>query len=240
VKLTPEKAAWSGKTIKYIADNVSPSLAMRPNLILVHAGTNDMNSNGNISTEGNDPQSAADRLGELVDQMVTACPDATILVAMILNIIDTGSCSSYTAQETRLQQFQSLIPGIVSSRAAVGKHVLAVDFTKLPTSLVHSDDCIHPKNAGYKLMGDYWYDFLHQVPKAWINAPIGAGPKLPNTTEPLQVMARTVSGQKSSAARSSSSVMSGSTAVSGATFLNVSWMVLMLSWTVAAVGVTAK
>ncbi|CAM1510069.1 Fc.00g004040.m01.CDS01 [Cosmosporella sp. VM-42] len=55
-------AAWSGTTIQYIADHVGPSLKQRPNIVLVHAGTNDMNPSPKISTEGNNPKEAADRL----------------------------------------------------------------------------------------------------------------------------------------------------------------------------------
>lgn len=105
----------------------------------------------------------------LIDQMVTACPNATILVAMIINTCDP-------TQEPQTQQFQTLIPGVVAERASAGKHVLAVDFTTFPTTLLHQDDCIHPTNAGYQVFGDYWYDFVTQIPSAWINTPGGPDP----------------------------------------------------------------
>ncbi|KAH7303224.1 hypothetical protein B0I35DRAFT_498648 [Stachybotrys elegans] len=160
-------AAWSGRTIQYIADHVGPSLEQRPNVILLAAGTNDMNPNPDISTEGNDPVEAARRLGRLVDQMIEACPDATILVAMIINTCDPN-------QSPRTRQFQQLIPGVVASRRRNGHHVLAADFTSFRTSDLQ--DCIHPTNQGYRIMGDYWYSFLHQIPESWIEDPIGPDP----------------------------------------------------------------
>ncbi|KAK1526716.1 hypothetical protein CPAR01_13244 [Colletotrichum paranaense] len=163
-------AAWSGQTIQYISEHVSSSLEQRPNIILVHAGTNDMNPNLNIAKQGNDPSRAASRLGKLIDQIVDACPDAVVLVAMIIS-----TCEE--AQQVNTAQYQALIPGIVQSRRAIGKHVLAVDFTTFPTGSLR--DCIHPTNQGYRDFGDYWYDFISQIPSDWIRQPVGDDPDRP-------------------------------------------------------------
>nr|UMZ45332.1 hypothetical protein [Paramyrothecium sp.] len=166
------KAAWSGKTIKYISDNVDPALEQRPNIILLHAGTNDMNSNSGTSTEGNDPRAAADRLGKLIDKMTEACPDATILVAKII-----GTCIE--DREARTGLFQELIPGVVKSRRDAGHHVIAADFSKFSMK-DHMLDCVHPNNAGYNVMGDWWYSFIHQIPESWIKIPVGPDPGFEN------------------------------------------------------------
>ncbi|PNY28211.1 Uncharacterized protein TCAP_01865 [Tolypocladium capitatum] len=164
-------AGWPGKTIEYISDEIEPSLRQRPNMILLHAGTNDMNPNGAISTEGNDPHGAVARLGALIDQMIKACPDAVILVAMIIDTCEP-------AQWPATREFQSLIPDAVQRRLDDGHHVLAANFTSFPTSQLR--DCIHPTNQGYHLMGDYWSDFIAQVPRDWIQAPVGPNPDRPS------------------------------------------------------------
>ncbi|UKZ84585.1 uncharacterized protein TrAFT101_000491 [Trichoderma asperellum] len=161
-------AAWNGKTIQYMENNVGPSLEQRPNIILLHAGTNDMNPNSAISTEGHDPVAASQRLGYLIDKMINTCPDAVILVAMII-----GTCNADQAPQTGM--FQSLVPDVVMSRFQAGKHVLAVDFSTFALSNLR--DCIHPTNQGYQLLGDYWYDFITQIPHDWITEPIGDDPK---------------------------------------------------------------
>lgn len=143
------------------------SLEQRPNVILLAAGTNDMNENPAISKEGNDPAGAADRLGKLIDKMIKECPDATILVAMIINTCDPK-------HSLRTKEYQQLIPRVVRKRKDDGKHVLAVDFTTIETG--NLQDCVHPTNEGYKLMGHYWYDFIHQIPDKWIKKPVGPDP----------------------------------------------------------------
>jgi len=129
-----------------------------------------MNPDHGISTEGNDPVAAAARLGDLIDKMIVACPDATILVAKIINLCDTGDAG----QKSRTQKFQSLIPGIVRQRRNAGAHIQTVDFSPFTGSDLR--DCVHPTNAGYKKFGDYWYDFITQIPRGWITPPQGPDP----------------------------------------------------------------
>ncbi|RDA84962.1 hypothetical protein CP532_1754 [Ophiocordyceps camponoti-leonardi (nom. inval.)] len=158
-------AAWPGKTIKFMTDHIGPSLKQRPNLILLHAGTNDMNPDPNVSTEGNDPTEAVKRLGRLVDRMSDSCPDAVVLVAMIIN-------TCVPAQAPGTQEFQRQIPAMVRQRFEDGRRVLAVNMTSFPTDQLR--DCIHPTNDGYRLFGDYWSDVVTQVPEEWLQAPAEA------------------------------------------------------------------
>lgn len=146
---------------------MGPSLAQRPNIVLIHAGTNDMNSNNAISTEGNDPAAAAERLGLLIDEITEACPDAAVLVAMIIETSDP-------TQAHRTRQFDALIPGLVRQRREAGRRVLAVDFTSFSNKLLR--DGVHPTNEGYHVFGDYWYDFVTRIPVEWIQPPVGNDP----------------------------------------------------------------
>ncbi|KAJ3484388.1 hypothetical protein NLG97_g7062 [Lecanicillium saksenae] len=177
-------AAWSGQTIQFIAEHADEALSQHPNVILLMAGTNDMNVNPNISRQGNDPDKAAQRLGQLVDKIIKACPDAVVLVAVIL-----ATCNADQAPQTA--KFQKLIPKVVEARRSAGHRVLAVDFGSFGINLLR--DCIHPTNAGYGIMGDYWYDFLRQVPEGWIRPPLGADPGEADSTgiraTPLSVAA---------------------------------------------------
>ncbi|KAG6001012.1 hypothetical protein E4U21_004781, partial [Claviceps maximensis] len=147
---------------------MGPSLRQNPNVVLVHAGTNDMSPDRTISVDGNDPIEASKRLGHLIDKIILACPNAVVLVAMIIN-----TCHPHQSQATRL--FQESIPRIVQRRLEDGHHILAVDFTSFPTSELR--DCVHPTNEGYGILGDYWYDALVQVPREWIQPPSGRDPE---------------------------------------------------------------
>lgn len=128
-----------------------------------------MNPSHSISTEGNDPEEAVHRLGKLVELISHKNTDAVILVAMILNTCDPS-------QSPRTKEFQNLIPGMVEEQRKSSKgHIFAVDFTDISTDNLR-EDCIHPTNSGYRLMGDYWYDFITQIPSEWIGHPLGDDP----------------------------------------------------------------
>lgn len=162
-------AAWSGKTIQFMVDHSKASLAQRPNVVLVHGGTNDMKP-----TDAADPDRSAGLLGTLIDQILELCPDAVVMVAVIIN-------SCVPRQEDNVAALQDLIPGVVRTRLAAGKHVLAVDFAELGDDVL-SRDCVHPDDGGYAMMADQWYNAMTQIPRSWIQAPVGVDPEATSTS----------------------------------------------------------
>ncbi|KAJ4315846.1 hypothetical protein N0V84_008180 [Fusarium piperis] len=106
--------------------------------------------------------------------MTEECPDAVILVSVIINTCDSPKMH---AQRERTKLCQQLIPGIVRRRQKKGKHVVAVDFSRWEEAGDNLlQDCIHPTNDGYDLMGDWWYSFITQVDEEWIQEPQGNDP----------------------------------------------------------------
>ncbi|SCO88079.1 related to acetylxylan esterase [Fusarium oxysporum] len=164
-------AAWSGKTVQYINEHVDPSLEQRPNLILIHAGTNDMNSNHRVSTDGNHPQETTNRLKSMVKKMVSKCPDAIIIIGMITDVCDI---KSYHFQRERTTIYRGHIAKLAAELSKDGSHVLAADFGPFDDTLL--SDCVHPTQKGYEILGDWWYDFIHQIPEGWIKDPVGPDP----------------------------------------------------------------
>ncbi|KAF4428276.1 acetylxylan esterase [Fusarium acutatum] len=164
-------AAWSGKTAQYINDHIDLSLEQRPNLILIHAGTNDMNSNRHISTDGNHPQDTTNRLRSLVEKMMSKCPDATIILGMITDVCDS---EWYHFQRERTKIYRGHVAKLAADLSAKGSHVLAADFGPFDDKLL--SDCVHPTQKGYEILGDWWYDFIHQIPGGWIKDPVGPDP----------------------------------------------------------------
>ena len=137
----------SGWTIQQI-DGITPSPALEdePDIVLLHIGTNDMYQT---------PAGAPDRLGALMDQIITALPDSLLVVS---NIIPFPQGSSATST------YNAAVPGVVNARIDAGKHVVYVDqFMGFPTSEL--GDGVHPNQAGYERMAGKWYaaisSYLH-------------------------------------------------------------------------------
>lgn len=79
--VTVDNDCHNGAVISTIAGFATPELTKRPNVVLLHAGTNDMG-------KPTDPTTAPQRLANLIDQILSTCPDATVLVALIIPSLD--------------------------------------------------------------------------------------------------------------------------------------------------------
>lgn len=130
-----------------------------------------MNSNRHISTDGNHPQETTNRLRSLVEKMMSKCPDATIIIGMITDVCDR---ERFHFQRERIKIYRGHIAELAAELRENGSHVLAADFGPFDDTLL--SDCIHPTQAGYEILGDWWFDFIHQIPEGWIKDPVGPDP----------------------------------------------------------------
>jgi hypothetical protein len=129
---------WTISQIDGIANNMK-ALKDSPHIILMHIGTNDMSAMAS---------GAPDRLGKLIDKIVTALPNSLLAVSSIIPLPFAANA---------VTTYNQAVPGIVQQRASAGKHVIFVDqFKDFPTSEL--TDNVHPDDAkGYPRMGDVWY-----------------------------------------------------------------------------------
>ncbi|KAF2177243.1 carbohydrate esterase family 3 protein [Zopfia rhizophila CBS 207.26] len=153
-----------GYTTSQIAGAMGPALEQRPNVILLHTGTNDLNR----AETAEEPWSEAPRrLGSLIDEVLEKCPGAVVLVAKIINAKNADT-------EARIKTFNEAVPGAVKQRADQGQKVAVVD-----QSVVGVDelvDGLHPTTAGYAHMGDVWFEGIKVAAESLITLPVGSNP----------------------------------------------------------------
>jgi lysophospholipase L1-like esterase len=151
----------SGAVISQIATYTS-AYTQRPNVVLLHAGTNDLNL-------PSDPANAPQRLDALVGQLLAACPDATIIVARIIPSTNAGT-------STLIPQFNNAITDLMSTRAQQGQHVIMADMPSA-VSTANLADGLHPNDDGYNRMAIKWAIALTAVDSlGWIKDPVqGSG-----------------------------------------------------------------
>jgi lysophospholipase L1-like esterase len=165
----------SGATIVQIQQFAKLSLGDRPNIILIHAGSNDLNDDPPTDPYADAPT----RLGALIDSVIAACPDATILVAQLI-------CNSNSAVQARINTFNAAIPALVATRVSAGHHVLTVDMSSVTTQYL--SDGLHPNDQGYDLMGDLWFAAIQKaVSNGWIAAPVAPVSKVSTSDHCLGV-----------------------------------------------------
>ncbi|NEP92076.1 MAG: hypothetical protein F6K25_05365 [Okeania sp. SIO2G4] len=151
-QLTDNASKARGKNHPSVAryTNIEDTLATYdPNMVLVMAGTNDIN-------KGDSPDTALADLGDLVDRMNTALPESQILVASILPNFSNSD------REARTEEFNERIPSeIVEPRKSSGHNVHFVDIFNTP--LESSDitkDGYHLTASGYDKIAEVWEDAM--------------------------------------------------------------------------------
>ncbi len=101
-----------------------------------------------------DANGASDRLASLIDRIVDRCPDAAVLIALIIHNGDA-------ATNERTRDYNEDVASIVRSRAGDNKKVYLVNqYDSVTTSDI---DGLHPYQAGYEIMGQTWTQAIQQV-----------------------------------------------------------------------------
>jgi len=153
-----------GATISELQAVMKAGLQMRPNVVLLHIGTNDLARPETAEEKWAD---APKRLAALLDDVLDVCPDAAVLVAKIIQGADMQ------AQEN-IKRFNDAVPAVVKKKLDQGFKVAVVDHSVvLPEELV---DGVHPwvfqhylwrrstlanrirSYSGYFHMGNIWFD----------------------------------------------------------------------------------
>lgn len=133
----------SGWRIDQISNNINTWMdAYKPQIVLLHIGTNDLNQSydlGNISN----------RLSGLIDKIVAKLPaGGKLYVAKVIPITYID-----------VRNYNNQVASVVQSKANQGKPVYLVDMYSALTVNDLADTC-HPNANGYNKMGDAWFNAI--------------------------------------------------------------------------------
>ncbi|KAF1962887.1 SGNH hydrolase [Byssothecium circinans] len=146
-----------GWTIRQIQNVSGPALATNPDVVLLHAGTNDLNK---AETQDEPYCGASARLKSLLADVFKAKPDVTVIVAKII-LTNKGEVNQ------RILKYNKEVGEIAKELRAQGKKIVVAN-----QGLVKDGDLgdgIHPNDKGYVHMGNIWYDaFMAARKKGWI------------------------------------------------------------------------
>lgn len=145
--------------------------ATRPDVVLMHFGTNDV-----WSARSTDAILAA--YGKLVDQMRASNPSMKVLVAQIIPMDPNRSCAE-CAQ--RVIALNNAIPGWAAGKSTAASPVTVVDQWTGFSTATDTYDGVHPNTSGDTKIADKWYLALAA---ALGNATPTAAPTTPPTTPP--------------------------------------------------------
>ncbi|EME38750.1 carbohydrate esterase family 3 protein [Dothistroma septosporum NZE10] len=154
--LDMEHEGWPNEKIRKILGHVSKSKQLRnhPNLVLIHAGTNDMNDSPKEA-----PYTEAHlRLDTMLDEIFCQVPETVVVIS---KIIKNGW------QQARTDQYNAKLTQLVIDRQQAGFKVLLADHSGIKPG----PDKTHPSDAGYERMAKNWMKALKAIPKGWLDEP---------------------------------------------------------------------
>ncbi len=142
-----------GWTIEQLDEQIASWVrTYRPDVILLHAGTN------NIWRPNELPTTAPRRLSKLIDHITQAAPNAHVYVASIVPSDE---------HDAKVRQFNQTIQPMVDDKANRGAKVSFVDQYEALTGSDSIDgkhptliDGIHPTAEGYAMMAERWWEAL--------------------------------------------------------------------------------
>ncbi|MEW9532462.1 cellulose binding domain-containing protein [Microbispora sp. NPDC049125] len=123
--------------------------ATRPDIVLMHFGTNDVWSNRPTAT-------ILAAYGKLVDQMRAANPNMKVLVAKIIPM-NPSTCAECGQ---RVVALNDAIPAWAASKTTAASPVVVVDQWTGFSTAADTYDGVHPNASGDQKMSDRWYPAL--------------------------------------------------------------------------------
>ncbi|KAF4998700.1 hypothetical protein FGRMN_3026 [Fusarium graminum] len=151
----------SGKFLADINGYWQKPITARPNVVLIHAGTNNMD-------KGIDLDIAADILADIVDGIFKVASDVTICLAPVI-------WANNAKMQANTDKFNPKIRSLIAARQKSGKHILevSIDIKKADLS-----DAKHPNDDGYEKMAKAWLNAILQADKkGWLKTPIKMSPE---------------------------------------------------------------
>ncbi|HUF32705.1 MAG TPA: SGNH/GDSL hydrolase family protein [Acidimicrobiales bacterium] len=133
--------SWSGWRADQVGDTLAAAAARhRPDIVLIHLGTNDINQRRSIGR-------AASAIEGAIRAAQVGSPDATILVAQLIGR------AGYQRQTAALNR---AIARVVATSSTPRSLVVLVDHHDRFEPKRHTRDGTHPNAAGSRLMAQRW------------------------------------------------------------------------------------
>lgn len=142
----PENEGWPGFIVDEVKGKAEANVGnMRPNLVLINAGTNDCTRNIDIPNVGV-------RVARLMDAVWAGSPTATIVMSTLLR---NG------AAPDQVSQYNEQIRGLVWDWQNQGRRIVLADMQGDGSpGLDLIPDGTHPNDQGCQLMSNIWYNAI--------------------------------------------------------------------------------
>jgi lysophospholipase L1-like esterase len=156
-------SGWKIEDLDYCVEKADWLEQAKPDVILLHIGTNDMGW-------GREPERMADDLRQLLEQIYAKVPKSTRTIIAQVIPTQSGLRNFYVALPAPaneiLAEYNALIPGLVTEMQAAGYNVDYVDMWPAIQSDADFDWAgVHPTTGAANRMADIWLTKIAEIVK---------------------------------------------------------------------------
>ena len=140
---------WGWRADELVVNARTWAAAARPNVVLIHAGSNDIDQGQTIA-------STRDDLGSLIDQLRLGQPALTVLLAQLIPTANLTNNANYTT-------LNALLPALAQLKTTAQSPVIVVDQNTGFNATTETTDGVHPNAVGEEKMAARWYAALQAL-----------------------------------------------------------------------------
>jgi lysophospholipase L1-like esterase len=141
---------WGWRADQLLAGIGSWASTYRPDVVLMHAGSNDMFQSQSLS-------GTLSELSQIIDRLRAANPYVKILLAKLI------PPTEWNGRQARIRALNDAIPGLVAQKHTTRSPVILIDQTVNFYAASDTYDGIHPNASGESKMASRWYDALPRI-----------------------------------------------------------------------------
>lgn len=119
---------------------------MKPNLVLINAGSNDCNIDSRALN-------AKDDMESLIKAIFDDVPGVSVVLSTLAPSDKIETCA-----EAVSQQYRDLVPKFTKGKIALADFYSGMD----QKTMMHPND-LHPNDVGYKFMASIWWDAITKI-----------------------------------------------------------------------------
>ncbi len=135
---------WGWRADQVLAQVLIWATNTRPDIALIHLGTNDV-------FQGNPIDSTIQELGQIIDRLRLVNPNIKVFLAQVIPATVSGPT---------LQSLNQRIPELAASKTTTDSPVIVVDQWTGFNAQTDTFDGVHPNPTGESKMAERWYEAL--------------------------------------------------------------------------------
>lgn len=153
---------WFGNKNYSLIDSLSKFLTLNhPDIILLHAGTNDIGELDDYRNNNTIDTTVSD-LSELLDEIYFFDSNIHVILARIINRIDNEDTENVNETDTTTT-YNVLIQNMADLRIANGDKLTVVDMEPSINYSTDLPDSVHPNAVGYYKMANVWFNGIIDI-----------------------------------------------------------------------------